>query len=95
MHRPKRQRLLLRRTFYGWKKVPFTELTFVLKSRDNSESRERAKNAVYVKPSIDIRGRFRKGYLRMPVSTKKNAIKNQNRSRYSYDTKGKYRKKKN
>jgi hypothetical protein len=52
------------------------------------------KKPVYVKPSIDYKGKFRKGHVRMPVSTKKNAIKNQNRSRYYYQTRGKYRRKK-
>ncbi len=48
----------------------------------------------YVKPSIDYRGRMRKGYVRKKVSTDKNAIKNRNRSRYYYHTRGKYRRKK-
>jgi hypothetical protein len=48
----------------------------------------------YVKPSIDYKGRMRKGYVRKKVSTNKNAIKNQNRSRYYYHTRGKYRRKK-
>jgi hypothetical protein len=48
----------------------------------------------YVKPSIDYKGRMRKGYVRRKVSTDKNAIKNQNRSRYYYQTRGKYRRKK-
>ena len=54
---------------------------------DNSSS-------TYVKPSIDKRGRFKKGHVRMPTSTKKDAIKNRNRSRYYYETRGKYRRKK-
>ena len=45
---------------------------------------------VYVSPSVDKRGRIRKGYVRMPVSTHKNAISNQNRSRDYYQTRGKY-----
>lgn len=49
---------------------------------------------IYVKPSIDYRGRMRKGYVRKKVSTDKNAIKNRNRSRYYYHTRGKYRRKK-
>jgi hypothetical protein len=53
------------------------------------------KKPVYVKPSIDYKGKFRKGHVRMPVSTNKNAISNQNRSRYYYQTRGKYRRKKN
>jgi hypothetical protein len=48
---------------------------------------------IYVKPSVDKNGRVRKGYVRMPVSTKKNAIKNQNKSKYYYQTRGKYRRK--
>lgn len=61
------------------------------KSNDSGSGRK----PVYVKPSIDYKGKFRKGYVRMPVSTKKNAIKSQNRSRYYYQTRGKYRRKKN
>jgi hypothetical protein len=48
----------------------------------------------YVKPSIDYKGKMRKGYVRKKVSTNKNAIKNQNKSRYYYQTRGKYRRKK-
>ena len=54
----------------------------------------KSKKAVYVKPSIDYKGRYRKGHVRMQVSTDKHAIKNQNRSRYYYQTRGKYRRKK-
>ncbi len=50
---------------------------------------------VYVKPTITRTGKFRKGHVRKNVSTNKNAIKNQNRSRYYYHTRGKYRRKKN
>jgi hypothetical protein len=60
----------------------------------NSNDSGTGKKPVYVKPSIDYKGKIRKGYVRMPVSTKKNAIKNQNRSRYYYQTRGKYRRKK-
>jgi hypothetical protein len=48
----------------------------------------KGKKAVYVKPSLDYKGRYRKGHVRMPVSTDKHAIKNQNRSRYYYQTRG-------
>ena len=48
----------------------------------------------YVKPSIDYKGKMRKGHMRRKVSTDKNAIKNRNRSRYYYHTRGKYRRKK-
>jgi hypothetical protein len=45
----------------------------------------------YVKPSVNYKGQVRKGYVRRKVSLKKNAIKSQNRSRYYYHTRGKYR----
>lgn len=48
----------------------------------------------YVKPSIDYKGKMRKGHVRRKVSSDKNAIKNRNRSRYYYHTRGKYRRKK-
>lgn len=54
-----------------------------------------SKGPVYVKPSVDYKGKFRKGYVRMPVSTNKNAVKNQIRSKYYYHSRGKYRRKKN
>ena len=50
--------------------------------------------STYVQPSIDKNGKFRKGHVRKSVSTNKNAIKNQHRSRYYYKTRGKYRRKK-
>jgi len=50
--------------------------------------------SVYVEPSIDKNGKCRKGHVRKSVSTSKDAIKNQNRSRYYYQTRGKYRRKK-
>lgn len=53
----------------------------------------KTKNTVYVSPSINYKGKFRKGYVRKSVSTSKNAIKNENRSRYYYHTRGKYRRK--
>ena len=69
-------------------------LFFMLSGCGNSNDSGTGKQAVYVKPSIDSRGRYRKGHVRMPVSTRKNAIKSQNRSRYYYQTRGKYRRKK-
>ena len=53
----------------------------------------KAKAPVYVKPSIDKNGKYRRGHVRMPVSTKKDAFKNRTRSKYYYHTRGKYRKK--
>jgi hypothetical protein len=58
----------------------------------SSEYEENSSGAVYVKPSVDYRGRYRKGHVRFKVSTKKDAIKSQARSRYYYHTRGKYRK---
>jgi hypothetical protein len=67
---------------------------FVIFSFSACESNnKKTRKAVYVSPSIEYKGKFRKGYVRMPVSTNKNAIKNQNRSRYYYHTRGKYRRK--
>jgi hypothetical protein len=48
----------------------------------------------YVKPSVDYRGRYRKGHVRKSASTSPNAIKNRNRSKYHYETRGKFRKRK-
>jgi hypothetical protein len=59
----------------------------------SGNSSEEGRGAVYVKPSVDYRGRYRRGHVRMPVSTKKDALKRQNRSRYYYHTRGKYRRK--
>lgn len=65
-------------------------LSFQLSSCTDGDSG----GSTYVEPSIDKNGRFRKGHVRKSVSTNKNAIKNQNRSRYYYQTRGKYRRKK-
>jgi hypothetical protein len=50
-------------------------------------------NGTYVNPSIDYKGKFRKGYVRKSVSTNKNAVKSQNKSKYYYKTRGKCRRK--
>ena len=68
----------------------FIIILFII-SCDANPIEDRSDKPVYVKPSIDKRGRFRKGHIRQPVSTSKNAIKNQNRSKYYYKTRGKYR----
>jgi hypothetical protein len=67
-------------------------LTFSLSSCDFKKS-DKAGGS-YVKPSVNYKGQTRKGHVRKKVSTDKNAIKNQNRSRYYYETRGKYRRKK-
>ena len=66
-------------------------LTFSLPSCDFKKSDN--SNRSYVKPSVDYKGQTRKGHVRKKVSTDKNAIKNRNRSRYYYKTRGKYRRK--
>ncbi|MEI7979221.1 MAG: hypothetical protein WCI53_10290 [Bacteroidota bacterium] len=63
-------------------------------SCSNSSDSGNGRKPVYVKPSVDYKGKYRKGHIRMPVSTKKNAIKSQNSSKYYYKTRGKYRRKK-
>lgn len=69
--------------------VSLGAFTFSLPSCDFKKS-EKA-GGTYVKPTITRTGKFRKGYVRKKVSTNKNAIKNQNRSRYYYKTRGKYK----
>jgi hypothetical protein len=60
---------------------------------DIKEKEVKPKKATYVSPSINYKGQFRPGNVRKPVSTKPNAIRNQTRSKYYYQTKGKYRRK--
>ncbi len=48
----------------------------------------------YVPPSINYKGKFRKGYVRQSISKNPTAIRNQSKSRYYYKTKGKYIRKK-
>ncbi len=59
-----------------------------------NNSGEDNSGAVYVKPSVDYKGKYRKGHIRTPVSSKPDAMKSRNRSRYYYHTMGKYRKRK-
>jgi len=73
----------------------FVVFVFILLAAcGNSSDSGTGKKPVYVKPSIDYKGKYKKGHVRMRVSTKKNAIKNKNRSRYYYQTRGKYKRKK-
>ena len=74
--------------------ILLTGLVWLLVGCDLKPKKERAGKPIYVSPSVDSRGRVRKGYVRMPVSTNKNAIRNQGKSRYYYETRGKYRRKK-
>ena len=68
-------------------------ITVNIVSCNQANDNKNAKGPVYVKPSIDKNGRYRKGHVRMPVSTKKDAAKSRARSKYYYQTRGKYRKK--
>jgi hypothetical protein len=61
---------------------------------DIKEKEVRPTKATYVSPSINYKGQFRPGYVRKSVSTNPNALRNQTRSKYYYQTKGKYRRKK-
>ena len=61
---------------------------------DIKEKEARPTKATYVSPSINYKGQFRPGYVRKSVSTNPNALRNQTRSKYYYQTKGKYRRKK-
>lgn len=73
--------------------LPILLFVIILNLNSCTNSNDSGKKAVYVKPSVDYRGHYRNGHVRMPVSTKKDAIKSQNRSRYYYHTRGKYRRK--
>jgi hypothetical protein len=65
--------------------VSFGVLTFSIPSCEFKKSDNAG--GIYVKPTRT--GKFRKWHVRKNVSTDKNAIKNQNRSRYYYHTRGK------
>jgi hypothetical protein len=73
--------------------IPAIILAYIFGLGSCSGDNTNAKKPVYVSPSIDYKGKFRKGYVRKPISTSKNAIKNQNRSKYYYHTRAKYRRK--
>lgn len=66
-------------------------LLFQSCNNSSSNSEKSSGGATYIPPSIDKKGRFRKGHTRFPVSTKKDAYKSRMRSKYYYQIKGKYR----
>ncbi len=68
-------------------------LIFFIGCSDTQEVKRPLKS-IYVPPSINFMGQFRKGYVRKSLSTNPNAIRNQSKSKYYYKTKGKYRRKK-
>jgi hypothetical protein len=69
-------------------------IIFLIGCSDTQEVKRPIKST-NVPPSISYKGQFRKGYVRKSVSTNPNAIRNQSKSKYYYNTKGKYRRKKN
>jgi len=73
--------------------IPMLILLITLQLSSCSGNVEEGVSATYLKPSVDKNGRFRKEHVRKSVSTKKNAVKSQNRSRYYYHTRGKYNRK--
>jgi hypothetical protein len=66
---------------------------FILAFVGCGETDSPKKTSTYVSPSIDYKGKFRKGHVRKSVSISKNAVRNQARSRYYNQTRGKYRRK--
>jgi hypothetical protein len=60
---------------------------------DVKEKKSKPKKGTYVSSSINYKGQFRPGYVRKSVSLNPNAIRNQTKSKYYYQTKGKYRRK--
>jgi hypothetical protein len=66
---------------------------FLLNLISCTDSFDDSKGGTYVKPSVDYKGKYRRGHVRKSVSISKNAIKNRNRSRYYYQTRGKYKRK--
>jgi hypothetical protein len=71
----------------------FLLLSMVIFSSCDSEPSDTG-SGTWVKPSIDYKGKYRKGHYRKKVNTKKDAGMSRARSKYYYDTRGKYRNKK-
>lgn len=68
-------------------------IIFILAFVGCGETDSPKRTSTYVNPSIDHKGKFRKGHVRRAVSINKNAVRKQTRSRYYYQTRGKYRRK--
>ena len=75
-------------------KIMLCLLLFQSCNNNSSDSKKSSGGATYVSPSIDKYGRFKKGHVRFPISTKAEAFKNRLRSKYYYRTRGKFRAKK-
>jgi hypothetical protein len=56
---------------------------------------KRHRRSTSVHSSINYKGQFRKAHYRPAISMKKHAVRNKTRSKYYYQTRGKYRRKKN
>lgn len=69
-------------------------LYFLIYSCEGEPTNEQRTRPGYVSPSINYKGQFRKGYVRKSVSINKNALRSQIRSKYYYETRGKYRRRK-
>ena len=67
---------------------------FFLIGCSDTQEVKRPLKSTYVPPTTTYKGQFRKGYVRKSVSTNPNAFKNQSKSKYYYETRGKYRRKK-
>jgi hypothetical protein len=76
------------------KKILLIFYLFLSISCNDLEEKKVPNKPTYVAPSINYKGQFRKGGVRKSVSTNPNAIRNQARSKYYYETRGKYRKRK-
>lgn len=85
--------LSLRMIFPAFILVLTSSCDFKKNNQSDADSKP-ARKGTYVSPSVDYRGRVRKGHFRKAYSTDKNAVKNQARSRYYYHTRGKYKKSK-
>ena len=56
---------------------------------------KRHRRSTNVRSSMNYKGHFRPSHYRPAVSTNKHAVRNKTRSKYYYQTRGKYRRKKN
>ena len=56
---------------------------------------KRHRKSTSVRSSMNYKGQFRSTHYRPAVSSNKHAVRNKTRSKYYYQTRGKYRRKKN
>ena len=60
----------------------------------DSTTIKRHRRSTRVRSSMNYKGQFRPSHYRPAVSTNKHAVRNKTRSKYYYQTRGKYRRKK-